>query len=237
MRDDICTIPISEVFEETDGCPLCRMRSMAEDRAVDYILGAAMMEPDVRIRSNELGFCGVHLKMMMGRQKRLPLALILETHLDEIGRELFSKSLMKPSAKKQAYKTVRTNESCFVCEMAETAMSAMVGTTIKTYIEQQELRDMFGAQEYICLPHYGMLCEAMAASPQKAKCRALQSAAAQLCERYLCSLKADIHAFTDLFDYRAAERENEPSEEEKQRVKSSIDRAFEFLTARDPKKL
>ena len=57
MRDDICTIPVSEGFEEKDGCPLCRMRAIAEKRVIDYIMGAAMMEPDVRLNTNELGFC------------------------------------------------------------------------------------------------------------------------------------------------------------------------------------
>ena len=30
MREDICTIPISDVFEENDGCPICRMRNTIE---------------------------------------------------------------------------------------------------------------------------------------------------------------------------------------------------------------
>lgn len=32
MRKDICSIPISEIFEPKDGCPFCRMRDMLEDR-------------------------------------------------------------------------------------------------------------------------------------------------------------------------------------------------------------
>ena len=49
MREDICSIPISEIFEPKDGCPFCRMRDMLEDRMATYITGAAMMEPDVRV--------------------------------------------------------------------------------------------------------------------------------------------------------------------------------------------
>ena len=56
MREDLCTIPINEVFEPRDGCPFCRMRDMLEDRMATYITGAAMMEPDVRIETNRLGF-------------------------------------------------------------------------------------------------------------------------------------------------------------------------------------
>ena len=32
MREDITSIPISEVFEPQDGCPLCRLREMLEER-------------------------------------------------------------------------------------------------------------------------------------------------------------------------------------------------------------
>ena len=49
MREDITSIPISDVFEPRDGCPICRMRNLLEERVADYITGPAMMEPDVRI--------------------------------------------------------------------------------------------------------------------------------------------------------------------------------------------
>ena len=89
MREDICTIPISEAFEENDGCPVCRMYKTVEDRIVEYIMGAAMMEPDIRIETNRLGFCEKHLRAMMKRRGRLQLALMLETHTDELYKELF----------------------------------------------------------------------------------------------------------------------------------------------------
>ena len=49
MRESILTIPVSEIFEPKCGCPICTMRDMLEQRTVDYIMGAAMMEPAVRI--------------------------------------------------------------------------------------------------------------------------------------------------------------------------------------------
>ena len=32
MRDSIYTIPVSEVFEPMDGCPICRMRNTIEEK-------------------------------------------------------------------------------------------------------------------------------------------------------------------------------------------------------------
>ena len=70
MREDICSIPISEIFEPKDGCPFCRMRDMLEDRMATYITGAAMMEPDVRQTTNEAGFCPRHLEKMIRRSRQ-----------------------------------------------------------------------------------------------------------------------------------------------------------------------
>ena len=97
MRQDICTIPVSEIFEVNDGCPICRMRETVEKRIVDYIMGAAMMEPDVRIETNKLGFCERHFDMMLNTRGRLQLALILESHIDEIGKKIFDKNLFNPA--------------------------------------------------------------------------------------------------------------------------------------------
>ena len=84
MREDICTIPISEVFEPKEGCPICRMRDTLENRVTEYITGAAMMEPDIREVTNVQGFCYPHFSMMLKKGSRLSNALILESHLKEI---------------------------------------------------------------------------------------------------------------------------------------------------------
>ena len=65
MRESILTIPISEILEPREGCPICRMRDMLEQRTVEYIMGAAMMEPDVRIETNRAGFCSAHFAQML----------------------------------------------------------------------------------------------------------------------------------------------------------------------------
>ena len=91
MREDICTIPVSEVFEPKDGCPICRMRDTVETRMVEYIMGAAMMEPDVRMETNRRGFCEDHFRKMLGQKNRLSLALMLESRLIEIKEQVFDK--------------------------------------------------------------------------------------------------------------------------------------------------
>ena len=71
MKEQIYTIPVSEAFEARSGkCPLCLLREKWEQNELDLILGASMMEPDIRIQTNEKGFCNDHLHKMYARGNR-----------------------------------------------------------------------------------------------------------------------------------------------------------------------
>ena len=63
--EQIYTIPVNEAFEKVQEegfctCPFCLMYNRLEDKELDLILGASMMEPDVRLKTNEAGFCPEH---------------------------------------------------------------------------------------------------------------------------------------------------------------------------------
>ena len=87
MRESILTIPVTDIFEPKEGCPICRLRDMLEQRTIEYIMGAAMMEPDVRIETNKKGFCKTHFEQMRACKNRLSLALILQSHLQDMQKQ------------------------------------------------------------------------------------------------------------------------------------------------------
>ena len=47
-----------------------------------------MMEPDSREITNEKGFCKRHMGMLFDKKNRLSLALMLETHVKELEKNL-----------------------------------------------------------------------------------------------------------------------------------------------------
>ena len=154
MRDSIYTIPISEVFEPRKGCPICAMRDTLEQRCVEYIMGAAMMEPDVRIETNRLGFCAQHFEQMLHQKNRLSLALMLESHLKELKAQNFRPILDKAHAKAKKREGMTTvNDTCFVCEKIEWALSRMLDTVVELYGRDAGFRELFAQQEELCLPH------------------------------------------------------------------------------------
>lgn len=136
MREDICTIPVTDVFQKTDGCPICRMQRQVEDKIITYIMGAAMMEPDVRTETNRQGFCDRHLEEMYSRNGKLQLALILESRIDELIN----------AAKKGGDRLNDAISGCFVCGKVAWGLKHMFETIYKSYENDSDFRRMFQEQ-------------------------------------------------------------------------------------------
>lgn len=218
MKESIYTIPISDAFEGLAGCPFCEIRHTLERRWVEYITGAAMMEPDVRQKTNESGFCRKHFDMMLKQKNRLSVALMLQTHLDELGEKLMSKSILSG-------KSGIDVESCFVCEKIDTEFDRLLENTVVFWAREHDFQEMYMQQKYVCLPD----CSAvLKAAKKKLRGRQLADFAGvtrELAAKRLFLLKSDIDAFCMLYDYRSA-GSAPPSTE----VAESIERAILFLT-------
>ncbi len=230
MMESICTIPLTEVLGERDGCPLCRMRDMLEQRVIEYITGPAMMEPEVRIRSNELGFCHRHLTGMLSVRNRLAVALTLETHLGEIQKKVFGEgrpAVLRPSNKKRRYETARVEETCFVCDRMEWGMSRMVANLLDLVDSEPDMRKMFSEQPQLCLPHYALLLEKADERLSKRTKGEFIETLHRLAGGYLDGLRGDVRHFCDMFDYR-----NNGEQADWGNARDSLERAVQWLTTR-----
>lgn len=224
MRETICTIPVNEVFEVVDGCPICRMRDIIEAKYIDYITGAAMMEPDIRQETNKIGFCERHFTGMLelGRQ-RLPICLMLETHLEQVG-----KTMLAAPDSSSLKKLEKLEGTCFVCDAIETHLARALDTVYRTYKSEEEFRAMFAQQEYICLPHYRRLLtegkKRLGSSYSEFAKKANELASAQYRRLY-----DELKGFEDAFDHRNA---GKPMAESS---RDSIERTMQFMTSRYPR--
>lgn len=233
MREDICTIPVSEGFEEKDGCPLCRMRAIAEKRVVDYIMGAAMMEPDVRVKTNELGFCKDHYLKMRRANNRLSLALMLDSHIQQVKSNVFGENkLFKPKPKKIIYKAVRLQETCFICDKMNFGMEHMLDTIYRTYETDKDFRKLVAEQSEFCLPHYTMLEENIPDNMNKDRAKEFSQAIKQITLNYLDELGNDVRHFCNMFDYR-----NNGEDADWGNAKDAIERATAFFDGTLPDRI
>ncbi|MBE6787608.1 MAG: hypothetical protein E7537_04595 [Ruminococcaceae bacterium] len=226
MRQDICTIPVSEVFEVNDGCPICRMKETVEKRIVEYIMGAAMMEPDVRIETNKLGFCEKHFDMMLNSRGRLQLALILESHINEIGKDIFEKKLFN-SASKKGDKAKKLSDSCFVCSKVNWGFENMIKTIFLSYENDRDFRDMFNSQNTICLPHYELLMNSADKKNLRKYSSEFESNLTRITGEYVKALHSDLQKYCSMYDYRANEGEKDWGTS-----KDVVERTVAFLDGR-----
>ena len=203
MKEQIYTIPINEAFDEKTFCPLCQIQKRLEKEAVEYELGPAMMEPDHRVLSNEKGFCARHLGMMFEKSEKLPLSLVLDTHLKEVRKKLErldtgKKKLFKGSDDKNEISSVLN--SCVICEKLEKTMDRYARVLIDMWKDEREFTEKFENSKGFCLKHF----EGLYSLSNSAE---FKKALSEKELKELSSLQEDIHRFTLKFDYRNRDME------------------------------
>lgn len=233
MKERIYTIPINEAFDQDTECPLCVCERKLENDAVEYHIGPAMMEPDSRVETNKTGFCGPHYtKMYNLEQNRLPLALVIDTHLVGQIKDLegiykkYEGQILKESEKglldsvidsvkgKKSPVEKATDEilrklenlksTCAVCDRIRMNMDRLIDNTLYLYDKEPDFRKKFYASKGFCLKH----TEVLLRKAQKAFSVARQAEFLKgLLPLELVALKrvqGDVNHFTQMFDYRNA---------------------------------
>ena len=225
--ETIYTIPVNEAFEASAekpecGCPFCALYNKLEDDELDLILGASMMEPDVRIQTNKEGFCRTHYDMMFTRKNRLGMALTLESHLAELSDEIRGGGLFSVPGQKAIKRIGALEDSCYVCRRIEFNFGHMVETAVLLWEKDEAFREKLAAQPYFCLPHYRrMLAYASTALPKK-QFPEFEKICASIVGNYMEKLSGDVSWFCKKFDYRYDE---EPWYDSK----DAVERAMRFL--------
>jgi len=170
MKEVIYTIPLNEIYDTDCECPLCELKSKLETETVEYALGAAMMEPDFRIESNEKGYCNRHFSMLFAGSNKLSLGLVLDTHLEKmreglgkfskeaaaLGEEkggLFKKNNAEAFSQKICSFLKTKEQSCIVCDKISKNMSRYIEILIEMWEDDMEFREKFEKSKGACLPH------------------------------------------------------------------------------------
>ncbi len=230
MREQIYTIPINEAFEkaltnEPCDCPFCLLHQMLENNELELIMGASMMEPDVRIETNKKGFCKHHFDRLYENGNRLGLALVLESHLAEIEKKIFEGgTLFDGKGEKEQNKLKTLDSTCYVCDRMNDSLMKMFDNAIYLWETEEDFREKFKAQKYFCLPHYRTLLEFGRNGLSKKDFAEFFKTAREIEKTYLSELSGDISWFCKKFDYRY---DDEPW----YNAKDAIPRTLAFLTS------
>lgn len=228
MKETICTIPINDIFSEQGGCPICRMYDLVEKQYVEYITGSAMMAPNIRVITNEKGFCHHHYEMMIGVGPKLSNALLMQTRLEFIKDNMLPKNDGAKPSKSQLDSIKNARTSCYVCDRIDNDIDHLLKSFYAQFAVDENLREMLKTQEYICLNHYELLHRnastkgGIKTKDMKEFCEITNA----LCKNYLDTLYSDVTHFTTMFDYRNAGGDWKNS-------KDSVERSVKFLTSKE----
>ena len=226
--EQIYTIPVNEAFDQVVekpecGCPFCVLYRKLQNDEIDIILGASMMEPDIRMRTNEEGFCLSHYNIMLRRKRMLGMGLMLESHLAEVEKKIKGPTLFGSKAQASIAAIDKLNGDCYVCGRINKNLTAMISTAVYLFETDSAFRDKFKKTPYFCLPHYKAMLEYASKKISKRTFRDFYDVAHGIEANYAASLKSDVSWFCKKFDYRY-------DEEPWYNAKDSVYRSIKFLS-------
>jgi hypothetical protein len=167
--------------------------------------------------------------MMLKKKNRLSIALMLESHLDEMEKQVFAGlPLVGKGSRKQAKSAGKAAETCYVCAQLDGAMEKMLATVCRTWEAQRDFRALFEKQDCLCLPHFSALVAAAGGSMSKKAQPEFAKEASKLARSYLTTLREDVHHFCRMYDHSNAGSNDWGNS------KDSIERAIWYLTTREP---
>lgn len=215
--ESIHKIPVNESFSENCGCPICRLKSKYDEKAVWFLYEEGIMNPETRIETNRKGFCKEHLDLLAKEKQSLSLALMLETRLEVLQKEL------KGNSSKGTIKTIEKESSkCYICEYTNKALDEIAGLVSQMY-KEEEFRKKFKEQEFFCLPHTALLLSKneLKGSLSSEYIKDILA----INEKFTENIRKNLKSYAESFDYKSARGSGDS-------VKDASRKAIEFMSGR-----
>ena len=156
---------VHDAYAAGGECPLCPLMDAVEQTYLESFHGGRVMDPGVRVRTNETGFCPGHYRALYRGVNKLGLALVVHTHLrkklPEL-RETFEafhgaaasgrKGEEKLGSLAQSLGALR--DRCYICEMLAIDLERYAFTIIYLWKKDPEFLPVFRASQGFCIGHF-----------------------------------------------------------------------------------
>ena len=255
MRYHIDTIPVWDAMKLDGECMMCALERKTELSEAERYLGASVMEPDIRVKVNDRGFCRKHHAMLFSMSNRLGHALMLESHMIENREKLekISASLSRSAAQlkdagigdklsgktktataeilKQAQAVNGMAGACLMCETIEENMNRYVHTFFHLYQNDSDFRRRFEESKGLCLPHLGKLLETATEELGAKDLGRFTETVIRLEKENMDRIQEDISWFIKKFDYRY---EKESWKNSKDAVERTVNKVRGWCVGKEP---
>ena len=207
MRYQIDTIPVWEAMEYNGSCMLCTLHAKTEAGEVERTLGSSVMEPDVRVQTNEIGVCQKHQQMMFQIGNRLPHALLMDTRAEKVLTKLDKIKAQAARGRDVNVKQLVGNlralyDRCIVCETINTHMQRYIYSLLYLWKTDTKFKQKFSESKGLCIPHAADLIEASEKHLNAQQRREFTAQCLTLLYDPLAEDETDLKWFTQKFDYK-----------------------------------
>lgn len=222
--EKIYEIPVNDAFGEDCECPLCFLEKNLETKNLDFCLGPAMMKPEFRINTNKKGFCRRHLSKMIEYQNKLPLALVMDTHINSLNEILARKKGLKKLADTDyiILELETLENSCTVCDYMNDVFSKYLNVILYMWSTDGEFRRKIENSKGFCITHFAKLLKTAKKELSKKQFTEFSEMLVGLQSREMKRINEDIHWFTKKFDYKNKDADWKNSKDAPQRTVSKL---------------
>jgi hypothetical protein len=205
-------LEISKVHDAYAGdgeCPLCALHEAAEATYLHSFQHSRVMEPNVRVQTNAVGFCPDHYGKLYRGENKLGLGLVVHTHLQEKLPEI--KAALERIAAPKAGRKARgiaadaagrlsaLRDRCFICDMLRMDNDRYVFTILYLWSKDSEFPARFRASRGFCIGHF---LDALLAAPKLLRADRAERWTAEavgLMTGSLERLERELYSFTQLY--------------------------------------
>lgn len=244
MKEQLYTIPLMDAFRAEDECPFCYIERNLEEHALDFILGAEVsyMQDDVRAKTDQMGFCRAHYQKMFQYGNVLGNALILDTHLKKLTKELkeemnhysgAAKIGLMNRFRKDTSVTKDSNNvsqwihekssSCYICDHIKNNYDRYLATFFVLFKKgETEFMELVKSGKGFCLPHFADLLDAAPLYLNEKEQKQLRDILFPQMEENMNCIQEELEWFEKKFDYRYRDADWKTSKDAVQRVMQKI---------------
>ena len=228
MKEQLYTIPLMDAFRAEDECPFCYIERDVEQNALDFVLGrdASYMQDHVRAETDRIGFCREHYEKMFNYGETLANALILETRIKYLMKEmkaemkkcsgsskvsLKDKILKEPSAVRGNNNVSRwvheKESSCYICDHVKRNYDRYVATFFYLYKKDKDFHELYLNSKGFCLHHFRDLIEAAENKLTDEEKKEFYPTTFKLMQENLERLQKEVEWFVEKNDYRNKDKD------------------------------
>ena len=230
MRDHLETAPVIDAVRNQGVCPFCQLRDMIEKQTVERYLGGSVMEPDIRIRTNAVGFCRTHHQLLMAQKDYHGYALMMQTRLRTVAEKLTpavkgisgSPLFEKKNVAGLQRQLTETTGRCLICENMADTVSRYMDIFMKLYRESAPFRADYDKGSGVCLYDLPLLLQKAQTHLMPSQRKVFLEIISKQLSNTLAVTQEDLDALCSSFHF-GSEHKNNP------RIHEALERAVNLL--------